>query len=163
MAARRGTYCRNLFTFSLLICGSAVFAACQPLPVPAPPAPTPVPTIVNSPTPPLPTLTPRPTQALTATATPFTCVQLLTPENGAKLPGMGRITFSWEPIPDAAVYWLEIRLPSGQTVTFDSSSRRDLYLESFKMDGVFYWQVSALGHGGGLLCTTDPFVFEKGE
>ncbi len=73
------------------------------------------------------------------------------------------MTFAWEEMPDAAVYWLEITLPSGQTVSFDGGSSRDLYMEAFKMGGVYYWRVSALGHGGGLLCTTDPFVFEKTE
>jgi hypothetical protein len=160
MAATRGISRRDLFKLSLLICGSALLAACQHLISPPAPDPTLIPA-VDIPAARLPTLTPRPTPPPTATS--LTCVHLLTPENGAALPAMGRVTFSWEPMPEAAAYWLEIRLPNGQTATFDSTGSRDLYLEAFRMDGVFYWQVSALGHGGGLLCTSDPFVFEKGD
>jgi hypothetical protein len=151
---------RDLLKLSLLLCGGAVLAACQHILPPPAPVPTFTPTQTDTPAP-LPTLTPRPTQP--PTATPLTCVHLLTPENGVTLPAAGRLTFSWEPMPEAAAYWLEIRLPNGQTATFDSTGSRDLYLEAFRMRGVYYWQVSALGHGGGLLCTSDPFVFEKGE
>ncbi len=161
MAASRGMSRRHFFTLSLLLLGSVVLAACHlPLGLPTPtPALSLTPAVADNSRAPLPTLTPRPTPPPTATA--LSCVRLLTPANGAKLPAEGRVNFSWEPMPDAAAYWLEITLPSGQTALFDSTDSRDLYLESFRSAGIYYWHVVALDRGGGLLCTSDPFVFEK--
>ncbi len=163
MAVRRGISRRDLFTLLLLIVGSAALAACRlSAGLPAPTAALPLtPAVVDNSSAPIATLTPRPTPPPTATA--LVCARLLTPENGARLPAAGKVTFSWEPMPEAAAYWLEITLPSGQTATFDSTGSRDLYLESFRSAGIYYWHVSAVDHGGALLCTTDPFVFEKGQ
>lgn len=164
MSAWRGARARQLLRLALLGLGSAVLVACH-LPLrPAEPAPTaslPPPGVEN-PRAPLPTPTPAPSPTLTQT--PLTCVRLLTPEDRARLPAQGRLTFSWEHMPEAARYWLEITLPTGQVVTFDTSEpRRDQYLESFEQPGSYQWKVSALGRGGGLLCTTSPFVFKKGD
>ncbi len=163
MAASRGMSHRHFFTLSLFLLGSAVLAACHlPISGSTPTLALPLtPAVTDNSRAPLPTLTARPTPPPSATA--LTCVRLLTPANGAKLPGAGRVTFSWEPMPDAAAYWLEITLPSGQTALFDSTGSRDLYLESFRSAGVYYWHVAALDRGGGLLCTSEPFVFEKGQ
>ena len=166
MSVRRGVLPLHIFKLAALGIGSAVLATCNlPVNPPIPAVPLSPAAIDNSLAPlpaltPLPTLTPAPTLP-PPTPTPFLCPRLLTPENGARLPAMGRVTFTWQPVPDAAVYWLEITLPSGQTVTFDRGDHRDLYMEAFKMSGVYYWRVSAMGHGGGLLCTSDPFTFEK--
>jgi hypothetical protein len=165
MSGRREWLLHRIFRLALLGLGGATLAACN-LPI-SPPAPTPTlaltPILTDNSLAPVATRTPLPTPI--PTATPLTCVRLLTPENGAKLKGGGKVTFSWEPMPDAAVYWLEIMLPSGQKVTFDTRDRnsRDQYLEAFELDGVYYWQVSVLSHGGGLFCTSDSFVFEKGD
>lgn len=163
MSGRRDCLLRRIIRLALLSLGSAMLAACN-LPL-SPSTPTATlaltPIITDNALAPVATRTPAPTAI--PSATPLTCVRLLTPENDAKLKGGGKVTFSWEPMPDAAVYWLELTLPSGQQVTFDTrdSNSRDQYLEAFKMGGVFYWRVSALGHGGGLLCTSDPFTFER--
>jgi len=164
MATRWGIPRRHLVRLSLWGLATALLLACN-LPL-TPPTPVPSSTLAlqdaGIPAVPLPKPTPAPTQQ--PTATPLTCVQLLTPENGAQLKGGGKVTFSWEPMPDAARYWLEITLPTGKVVTFDTArASRDQYLEAFGLDGVYYWQVSALGHGGGLLCTSAPFVFERGR
>ena len=164
MATGRGVPRRHFFRLSLWGLGTALLLACH-LPLAAA-SPTAASTLdsqnLDLPLAPLATLTPAPTQK--PTATPLTCSHLLTPENGAQLKGGGRVTFSWEPMPEAAAYWLEITLPTGQVVTFDAPrASRDQYLEAFGLDGVYYWQVSVLGRGGGLLCTTAPFTFDKGQ
>jgi hypothetical protein len=106
---------------------------------------------------------PEPTETPTEVPTeePF-CIQLLTPENEAILPMVGKVTFSWEPMPGAEVYLLEITLPNGTVVPFETQlTYRDQYIEAFTMGGIFTWQVSAFDAKSILLCTSDVFSFEK--
>src|SRR5512143_3283016 len=107
MFCRRGVLPRHLFQLAALGIGSAVLAACNlPLNPPTPAAAL-TPAAIDNSLAPLPSPTPAPT-LVPPTPTPDLCPRLLTPENGARLPATGRVTFSWEPVPDAAIYWLEI-------------------------------------------------------
>ena len=75
---------------------------------------------------------------------------------------MGKVTFSWEAMPGAIGYKLEITFPTGQNISFDTQGlSRDQYLEAFKMAGVFHWKVTAFGANSVMLCTAEPFTFEK--
>lgn len=105
---------------------------------------------------------PPPTE-VPATEEPF-CFQLLTPENEAVLPNVGKITFSWEPISGADRYLLEISLPNGTVVPFETQlTYRDQYIEAITLGGTFTWQVTALDAYGILICSTESFTFEKPE
>ena len=111
---------------------------------------------------PLATDTPTSTPTNTPSPTPIPCFKLLTPENGTKLPAIGRVTFSWEAMPGATRYQLQITLPSGQIVPFDvegTSSTR--YLESFLTAGMYQWTVIAFDLSGAIICNAEPFAFEK--
>jgi hypothetical protein len=75
---------------------------------------------------------------------------------------MGKVTFSWEAMPEAVRYQLQFTLPSGKMVSFDTpntSSTR--YIESFLASGVYTWQVVALDGNGQVLCIAAPFTFTK--
>jgi hypothetical protein len=108
---------------------------------------------------------PEPTETPTEVPTEDTfCIQLLTPENEASLPMVGKVTFSWEPLPGAEVYLLEITLPNGTVVPFETGlTYRDQYIEAITMGGTFTWQVMAFDTNGTLICTSDAFSFEKQE
>lgn len=126
-------------------------------PTPAPasntPAATPAPT--ETPTP-----APHPTQTPPSTEIPS--FRLLTPENGATLPAMGKVTFSWEAMDGVTRYQLQFTLPSGKVVSFDTpNTNSTLYLESFLVDGLYTWQVVAFDGNGQPLCTAAPFTFTK--
>ena len=109
-----------------------------------------------------PEVTEPPTE-VPATEEPF-CFQLLTPENEAVLPNVGKITFSWEPISGADKYLLEITLPNGTVVPFETQlTYRDQYIEAITLGGTFTWQVTALDANGILICSAEPFTFEKPE
>jgi hypothetical protein len=65
-------------------------------------------------------------------------------------------------MPGATRYQLQITLPSGQVVPFDvegTSSTR--YLESFLMAGTYQWLVIAFDLSGAVICSAEPFTFEK--
>ena len=75
---------------------------------------------------------------------------------------MGKAAFSWEAMPGAVGYKLEITFPTGQKISFDTQGlSRDQYLEAFKMAGLFHWQVTAIDANSVMLCTAEPFTFEK--
>lgn len=64
----------------------------------------------------------------------------------------------------AVNYKLEISLPSGQKAMFETSeTSRELYMEALQMGGIFQWQVSAYDNNTSVLCTSQPFAFEKPE
>lgn len=139
-------------------------AACTRM-IKATPLPPVIPTATLTPTS-TSTNTPEPNSTSTPTdtpsPTPIPCFKLLTPENGTKLPAIGKVTFSWEAMPGATRYQLQITLPSGQVVPFDvegTSSTR--YMESFLTAGIYHWQVIALQPDGTVICTSESCTFEK--
>ena len=108
------------------------------------------------------TSTSTPTQTPTPTEIP--CFHLLSPENGAKLPTVGRVTFSWEAMQGATIYKLEIIFPSMQSVFFETIDRnRDQYIEAFSMGGTYQWKVTAFNANGEVICSAESFTFEKPE
>jgi hypothetical protein len=118
---------------------------------------TPEPTATQTPTA---TATSTPTETPTPTEVP--CFNLLTPENGAKLNPIGKVTFSWEGISNAASYKLEITLPNGQIISFDATGiRREQYIEAIQMGGTFQWRVIAFDSSGAVICEAKTFTFEK--
>jgi hypothetical protein len=161
---------RDFIKATLLSLGAAFLAACKKLvnPTSTPVATatstntdTPEPTATKTPTP---TSTETPTPTETATPTEIPCFRLLTPENGATLKPLGRVTFSWEAMPGAENYKLEIILPTNQPVVFETpKTSRDQYIEVITMGGVFHWQVTALDANSSIICTTEPFTFTKPE
>jgi hypothetical protein len=110
------------------------------------------------------TETNAPTPSNTPTETPIPCFRLLTPENDAELEVIGKTIFSWETMPNATQYKLEITLPSGQTVSFETgTTERGQYMEAFRMGGTYTWKVVALDNSGKIICTSAPFTFQKSE
>jgi hypothetical protein len=108
------------------------------------------------------TNTPTPSNTPTETAIP--CFHLLTPENDAELEVIGKIIFSWEAMPNATQYKLEITLPSGQTVLFETdTTERGQYMEAFRMGGTYTWKVVALNNSDNIICISTPFTFQKAE
>ncbi len=159
---------RDFIKLMLASLGAAFLAACERA---AKPVATILPTLTPAPSEtetPQPTSTdvPRPTATETQTPTPteIPCFRLLTPENGAKLKALGKVTFAWEAMLGAVKYRLEIILPSGQSVSFETdASSRDQYLEAFRLGGKYQWKVTALEASGAIICTVSPFTFEKPE
>lgn len=157
---------RDFVKLTLLSFGTTFLAACER-------AITPVATLISTLTPietntntPEPTKadTPQPTATETSTPTPteIPCFQLNTPENGMNLEEIGKVTFSWEAMPGAESYNLEIILPSKKSVFFETKdTNRDLYIEVLQMGGIFQWKVTALDTNEKVICITEPFTFEK--
>jgi hypothetical protein len=161
---------RDFIKATFLSLSAAFLTACEKLvnPTSAPIATptstntdTPEPTATETPTP-IPTETLTPTE--TATPTEIPCFHLLAPENGVTLKPLGRVTFSWEAMPGAVKYKLEIILPNNQPVVFETAkTSRDQYIEVITMGGVFHWHVTALDASNSIICTTEPFTFTKPE
>lgn|GEM_PF-1441562 len=157
---------RDFLKTTLLGLGAAFLAACEQLlnPTPAPtsaPMATEPPTAEPTETVVEPVETP-PTATQTSTPTEIPCFKLLTPENGAKVGAVGRVTFSWEEMMGAASYQLQITLPTGQVISFETDkTSRDQYLEALKMAGGFQWQVVAVDSTSAVICVAEPFTFEK--
>jgi hypothetical protein len=156
---------RDFLKLTLTSLAATFLSACgRALGIPATSSPTHTPTSTDTPAPTA-TDTPTATQTPTDTPspTPIPCFKLLTPENGTKLPALGKVTFSWEPMPGATRYQLQITLPSGQVVPFDVEDvSYTRYLESFPMSGTFSWQVAAY-NANTLICVSDPSTFIKYE
>ena len=159
---------RDFLKVTLLGIGTGLLAACERIVKPvadvlptltATPSKTNTlaPTETNTPS-------PTPTESQTPTATEIPCFQLLTPENNTMLEPIGKVIFSWESMPEAVNYELEIILPSTQSILFQTSeTSRAQYIEAISMGGEFYWQVSAFDTNGAILCTAEAFTFEKPE
>jgi len=87
---------RDFLKLTLTSLTAAFLAACgRALGIPATPSPTLAPTSTDTPAPTA-TSTPTSTPTDTPSPTPIPCFKLLTPENGTKLPAIGKVTFSWE-------------------------------------------------------------------
>jgi hypothetical protein len=62
----------------------------------------------------------------------------------------------------ATSYRLEIVLPFNQTIVFDTTeTSRVQYIEVLAMGGKFQWRVTAFDANGEIICSSDPFKFEK--
>jgi hypothetical protein len=109
------------------------------------------------------TFTPTATQTSTLKDTPIpACFQLLTPPDNEILPALGKVTFSWEAMPGGVKYKLEIILPTGGIVPFETVDIFwDQYIEVFQMGGAYKWRVTAMDASGAILCTASPFRFDK--
>jgi hypothetical protein len=107
-----------------------------------------------------PVATESPTEA--PTEPPLTCVTLLTPINGVDIPPIGKVTFSWTPMNEAGSYVLNIILPSGDIVPFETDQTfRDRYMEAFVAGGEYQWQVVAQGANGSEICVSEVATFDK--
>ena len=107
-----------------------------------------------------PIATELPTEA--PTEPPLACVTLLTPINGVEIPPVGKVTFSWTPMDEAGNYVLNIILPSGETVSFETDQTfRDRYMEAFVAGGEYQWQVIAQDANGSEICISEVATFEK--
>jgi hypothetical protein len=107
---------------------------------------------------------PVPTEASAEVLTepPLACVTLLTPINGADIPPVGKVTFSWTPMDEAGKYVLNITLPSGEIAPFETDRTfRDCYMEAFVAGGEYQWQVVAEDADGSEICISEMATFDK--
>lgn len=155
---------RDFLKMTLLGIGAGFLAACKQVIEPVVNAVatfTATPSKTNTPSP-TETNTPSPTPTETATPTEIPCFRLLSPENGAKLPAVGKVTFSWESMKGATRYQIQITFPSGQVVSFDTKNTNNTrYIESFIAGGIYSWKVIASDSQNNVICTVEPFTFEK--
>jgi hypothetical protein len=116
---------------------------------------TPEPLATEKPTP-----TVQPTE--TPTETPIACVTLLSPESGVEIPPIGKVTFSWTPVDGADIYVLNIILPSGNVVPFETDQAfHDRYMEAFAAGGEYQWQVIVQDTDGSQICVSEVAKFDK--
>ena len=96
------------------------------------------------------------------TETPIACVTLLTPINGVEIPPVGKVTFSWTPMDKAGKYVLNIILPSGEIVPFETDQTfRDRYMEAFVAGGEYQWKVIAQDKNDSEICVSEIAKFDK--
>ena len=108
------------------------------------------------------TATESPTQV--PSVTPPSCVTLLTPPNGAEIPAIGKVTFSWSPMDEVTLYVLTIILPSSNTVSFETKQTfRDQYMEAFSTGGSYQWKVTAIAQDRkrNEICSSELAEFSK--
>jgi len=155
---------RDFIKVTLLSLSAAFLAACERLIKPTK-APFVTATSTNTNTAmPTATKTQTPTPTETPSPTEIPCFRLLTPENGAELPNIGIVIFSWEAMPGAARYQLQFTFPSGQVISFDTESTSEIrYIESFLAGGIYTWHVIAFDENNVTICIAKPFTFEKPE
>jgi hypothetical protein len=107
-----------------------------------------------------PIVTEEPTE--TPTETPIACVTLLTPVSGVEIPPVGKVTFSWTALDEAGKYVLNIILPSGDIVPFETAQTfYDRYMEGFSLGGEYQWQVVAQDENGIEICVSEIAKFDK--
>lgn len=107
-----------------------------------------------------PTATESPTQM--PSTTPPSCVTLLNPPNGAEIPAIGKVTFSWNPMHEAVFYVLNIVLPSGVIVSFETKlTFRGQYMEAFSAGGQYQWKVIAQDRKRNEICSSELATFSK--
>ena len=109
-----------------------------------------------------PTATSTEVPTVAPSMTPPSCLSLLTPLNGAELPAVGKVTFSWSPMNEAIFYALNIMLPSGETVSFETKQPlREQYMEAFSSGGNYQWRVIAEDRKRKELCSSEFATFSK--
>ena len=167
---------RYIITFILLLCLITLCACHKTAPATETPdseqntqtsTPTTTPTVTQTKPPadrsdlsmPSPTATPT----NTPTPTPF-CIQLIEPFDGAELPKMGKVTFSWHSTVNADAYILEFTTPSGEVVSFTTSKTFLMrYIESLPAPGEYLWQVQALDGDNNQICVSTQSHFIKSQ
>ncbi|MCS7010863.1 MAG: FecR family protein [Anaerolineales bacterium] len=93
---------------------------------------------------------------------PSTCVSLLSPANGASLPGMGAVEFTWSAHPQAARYLINFVSPNGFLTTIpEISTTHTRYMESLPMAGQHTWWVTVLDSSLREICSSQHFTFTK--
>ena len=103
-----------------------------------------------------PVVTEEPTEAAIA------CITLLTPIDGIEIPPVGKATFSWTALDEAGKYVLNIILPTGDIVPFETDQTvYDRYMEVFTFGGEYQWQVVAQDVNGSEICVSEVAKFEK--
>ncbi|GAB4424084.1 MAG: hypothetical protein Kow002_13640 [Anaerolineales bacterium] len=101
-------------------------------------------------------------EAFTFFAVAPACTTLLTPEEGTTLPAVGKVTFSWEPVPGAESYILRFILPNDKIVEFETAKTTlDRYMEAFGMSGEFEWNVIAFDMDENEICVSERLLFTK--
>jgi hypothetical protein len=101
-----------------------------------------------------------PTEA--PTEPPLACVTLLAPLDGVDIPPVGKVTFSWTPMDEAGMYILNIILPSGEIVYFETDQTfRDRYMEAFVAGGDYQWKVIVQDIDGSEICVSEVASFDK--
>jgi len=86
----------------------------------------------------------------------------LLPPAGSEVPANGRLTFTWEALPGAAKYVLEIANPNGVKLSYSiPTTQYSLYASSMPGTGRFTWQAAALDAGEKALWTAEPFSVIK--
>ncbi|MCP4138883.1 MAG: hypothetical protein GY755_01075 [Chloroflexi bacterium] len=119
--------------------------------------PEPVPEVKEEEPEPTPTFTPEP-----ILSEDEGCSQLLTPEDGAELPYIGKVIFSWTKLEDATKYILTITMPSGNIVTFESDKTEIArYMEAFEQGGEYQWSIIVLNAAGEEICESTLFSLTK--
>jgi hypothetical protein len=164
---------REFLSSILAVTYTALLAGCQrflgfetPYPkptetlTPTEPLPTNTPspslTATTTKTPP-PTATSMPTPTDTPTATPA-CFRLLAPTDGTEESANGRVTFTWEALPGAVKYILEITGPSGVKLSYPTlNTQYSLYASTLPGTGRFIWQVAGLDAGGKVCAPLSRF------
>jgi hypothetical protein len=113
------------------------------------------------------------TQPPTLTDTPFTspsstvsptpvCFHLLNPPDGSRMADTGIVKFEWEPHYGAQKYLLEITVPDGHMLAFDTFNTNVVrYMNTIPWEGIYTWQVAAMNAEGGVLCIVGPLSFSK--
>jgi hypothetical protein len=126
------------------------------------PTETILPTPFETPTqPPTLTDTPFPSPSSTATPTPI-CFHLLNPSDGSLIAEVGKIKFEWEPHSGAQKYLLEITVPDGHMLAFETyNASVERYLITLPWEGIYTWQVAAMNPQGGVICIVGPLRFSK--
>lgn len=108
-------------------------------------------------------VTAEPTATKTPTKVPD-CMALLTPRNDAEIPAIGKVTFSWNPVNAASFYVLDLILPSGTTVSFETKQTfRNQYMEAFSAGGTYQWKVTAFTQDRkrNAICSSELATFNK--
>jgi hypothetical protein len=115
------------------------------------------------------TITPT-TQEFTATSpnisatTSIPCFHLLTPGSGSELQSIGNINFTWETMPGATRYRLEIIVPDGTVIPIDTENSSYIFpADSIPSAGTYRWGVTAYDANRAILCLAGPFSFTKPE
>ncbi|MCE9645352.1 MAG: hypothetical protein K8S20_05075 [Chloroflexi bacterium] len=118
--------------------------------------------VTEAPTTQEPITTEEPIVTEEATKTPIACVTLLTPTDGSEIPPVGKVTFSWTPMNEVGKYVLNIILPSGEIVPFETDETfYDRYMEAFVAGGEYQWQVVAKDTNGSEICVSEVSTFDK--